>query len=216
MICLDTSQKKKRKSLETLEDEFANLKVSQKKKYENSNDISMDLNHNKGDKFFFSNDTLSLLNASRHKGFVDSDLDISNISFLHNPPKIKNPPKRCHSASSFQNLIDNFEDEEVHCVNCKKEEGGKKAPYKKGKENLNSSDIYANIHDLLKSDEKLSLNISSLSTSNINNNHNQINSNDISMNSKKKENFIPKSEILANSKGDNKSMSNINVNPILN
>lgn len=176
--------------------DFANLRImmNKQKQYEReTEEIDLKALH-------FSNDTLSLLNTSlcKQRGFLDSDLDLSNCSALHNPEKAK-VEKRCHSSESFQNLIDHFE--------CMEDDKKKKKNLKKinshdGNEGATTANIrslnYENLKELLKSEENvsLSMSLSNIYTNQINNEANQNNST-----SKKKENFIPKSEILF--KGDN-------------
>jgi hypothetical protein len=199
---------KKVSSSEVLSVEFENLKINQKEKTEANNpDIKNESLIEKNN--FLSSDTLSLMNTSDRKSFMMSDLDISNYSFLQqNAPRKKIKQVRSLS-NSFQNLMKNIVDEEEENKKCPEKIDPKAGIIRKSKTGLNKSEYYSNIRELLKSDDKIFLNLSV--HSNVNNAYdNNSVSNSIS---KRKENFIPKTEICGNAITNLVAKEQVNKNP---
>jgi hypothetical protein len=167
---------------------------------------------------FYSNDTLNLPNTSGRKSFLGSETELSiNFSFLNNRPK--KPKGRSFSSGSLANIIKDFQDQDSianlkNMIKSDKEISGNDVSCKDKKnifknlntlhdDSINSIDCENLKNNLLKSEDKiLSLDHSLTLESN--------------PGSKKKENFIPKSELIKDGAGGVQlgNFNQINLNNI--
>jgi hypothetical protein len=172
---------------------------------------------------FYSSDTMNLLNTSGRKSFLGSETELSiNFSFLNNRPK--KPKGRSFSSGSLANIIKDFQDQDSNVI----------------LKNMIKSDKEINVNDLSCKDKKnlfKNLNtlnalnvhddsINSIDCENLKNNllksEDKILSLDHSLTlesnpgSKKKENFIPKSELIKDGAGGVQlgNFNQINLNNI--